>query len=171
MSGNQIALGDIVATHGVAGWVRVKLFNPEGRTLYSAEEVELARGENRRILPVDRARPHRGLALLKLRGVDDMDAARDLVGCRLSVQRDALAPLSASEYYHEEVVGFEVVDAAGARIGTVTRIWPRPGGDLLVVAAPGKEHLIPAVREFIRHVDIVNGTVTIDLPEGLLEIE
>lgn len=170
MSDNQIALGDIVATHGVAGWVRVRLFNPEGGTLYSAEEVELARGENRRTLPVDRARPHRGLALLKLRGVDDMDAAQDLIGCRLSVRRDTLAPLSASEYYYEEVVGFAVVDAEGVRIGTVTRIWPTQGGDLLVVAVPGKEHLIPAVREFIRHIDVVNRTVTIDLPEGLLDI-
>ena len=56
------------------------------------------------------------------------------------------------------------------RIGTVTRIWPTQGGDLLVVAVPGKEHLIPAVREFIRHIDVVNRTVTIDLPEGLLDI-
>ena len=170
MSGNPIALGDIVATHGIAGWLRVKLYNPQGCTLYSAREVELSRGESRSTLGVDQAKPHRRFALVKLRGIDDMDAARDLVGCRLSVPQDTLAPLSASEYYYEEVVGFEVLDAAGERIGTVARIWPRQGGDLLVVTGPGKEHLIPAVREFVRQIDVVNGTVTIDAPDGLLEL-
>ena len=170
MSGNQIALGDITGTHGVAGWLRLRLYNPQGRALYSTTEVDLARGETRRTLRVDGARPHRGAALLKLRGVDDMDAARDLVGCRLWVRQDALAPLGAAEYYYEEVVGFEVVDAAGVRVGTVARIWPRQGGDLLVVAGPAKEHLIPAVKEFIRQIDVVNRTVTIDAPDGLLDL-
>ncbi len=167
MSTNQIALGDIVATHGIAGWLRLKLFNPQGRTLYSSTEAELARGENRLTFRVDQAKPHRGVALLKLRGIDDMDAARELVGCRLSVRQDTLRP---SEYYHDEVVGFEVVDAGGERVGTVTRIWPRQGGDLLVVAGPVKEHLIPAVKEFIRQIDIVKRTITIDAPDGLLEL-
>ena len=170
MSSNQIALGDITGTHGVAGWLRLRLYNPQGRALYSTAEVDLARGGTRFTLRVDGAKPHGGAALLKLRGIDDMDAARDLVGCRLWVRRDALAPLGAAEYYYEEVVGFEVVDAGGERIGTVTRIWPRGGGDLLVVAGPAKEHLIPAVKEFIRQIDVVNRTVTIDAPEGLLEL-
>ena len=170
MSSNQIALGDVVATHGIAGWLRLRLYNSEGRTLYSAAEVELARGERRLTLKVDEARPHRRFALLKLRGVDDMNAARELVGSRLSVPQDTLAPLSASEYYYEEVVGFEVLDGEGGRVGTVTGIWTRQGGDLLVVEGSGKEHLIPAIREFIRQIDVVNGTVTIDAPEGLLEL-
>lgn len=170
MDSNQIALGDIVATHGVAGWLRLRLFNPEGHTLYSAEEVELARGETRRTLPVEQAKPHRGFVLLKLQGIDDMDTAQDQVGCRLYVRQDILAPLGSSEYYHEEVAGFEVVDAEGERIGTVTRIWPRPGGDLLVVNGPEKEHLIPAIKEFIRQVDVMNRTITIDAPDGLLEL-
>ncbi len=170
MSDNQIALGDIVATHGVAGWLRLKLFNPRSRTIYSTGEVELARGDSRLTLRVDEAKPHKGLALLKLRGVDDMDAAQDLVGCRVSVRRDAMAPLSGSEYYYQEVVGFEVRDAKGDRIGTITRVWPTQGGDLLVVAAPDKEHLIPAVKEFVRYIDVVRRTVTIDAPEGLLDL-
>ena len=170
MSQLQISLGDIVATHGVAGWLRLKLFNPQGRTIYSTGEVELARDETRLTLRVDEAKPHGGLVLVKLRDVDDMDTAHDLVGFRVSVYQDALAPLSGSEYYYEEVVGFEVRDARGGRIGTITRIWPTQGGDLLVVAAPGKEHLIPAVREFVRQIDVVERTVTIEAPEGLLDL-
>lgn len=167
---DQLALGRIVATHGVAGWLRLRLFNPQGRTLYSAAEVELAQGEDRLTLELDQAKPHGGVVLLKLRGIDDMDAAQELVGRQVSVRQEALAPLGGSEYYYEEVVGFEALDAQGERIGTVTRVWPRPGGDLLVVAGPAREHLIPAVREFIREIDVVRRTVTIDAPDGLLEL-
>ncbi len=166
----RIALGDIVAAHGVAGWLRLKLFNPEGSTVYSTREVDLARGETRRTLRVREARPHKRLALLKLEGIDDREAAQGLVGCRVSARQDALAPLSGSEYYYEEVLGFEVRDARGCRIGTIARVWPTQGGDLLVVATPEKEHLVPAVREFVREIDVARRTVTIDPPEGLLEL-
>ena len=170
MSNDKIALGDIVATHGVAGWLRLRLFNPQGRTLYSLDEVHLACGESRRSFGIDRARPHKGVVLLKLRGIDDMDAAQALVGCRVSVAQDRLAPLEPSEYYYAEVVGFEVVDAGGERIGTVNRVWAKEGGDLLVVDGAGKEHLIPAIKEFIRRIDVVEKVVTVDVPEGLLEL-
>lgn len=170
MSIQQIALGDIVATHGVAGWVRLRLFNPEGRTLYSSARVELTRGENRLTVDVEQAKPHRGFALVKLRGVDDMDAARELVGYRLSVPGERLAPLGSSEYYYAEVVGFEVRDTGGERVGTVSRIWAKQGGDLLVVAGAEREHLVPAVREVIRQIDVVERTITIDPPDGLLDL-
>lgn len=170
MTIQQIALGDIVATHGVAGWVRLRLFNPEGRTLYSNAQVELTRGEVRLTVDVEQAKPHRGFALVKLRGIDDMDAARNLVGYRLSVPAERLAPLGSSEYYYAEVVGFEVRDAGGGRVGTVTRIWAKQGGDLLVVAGAEREHLVPAIREVIRHIDVVERTITIDPPDGLLDL-
>lgn len=170
MSIQQIALGDIVGTHGVAGWVRLRLFNPEGRTLYASAQVELTRGESRLTVDVEQAKPHRGLVLVKLRGVDDMDAARGLVGYRLSVPGERLEALASSEYYYAEVVGFEVLDADGGRVGTVTRIWAKQGGDLLVVAGPEREHLVPAVREVIRQIDVVERTITIDPPDGLLDL-
>jgi len=166
----QIALGRIVATHGVAGWLRLKLYNPEGRTLYSVAEVALASSGTHLTLRVDQVKPHQQFALLKLREIDDMDAARGLVGFELSVGQDTLKPLVGSEFYYEEVVGFEVLDINGEYIGTVTRIWPRQGTSLLVVAGPKKEHLVPAVKEFIREIDIVNRTVNIDVPDGLLEL-
>ena len=166
----QIALGDIVATHGVAGWVRLRLFNPEGPTLYSSAQVELTRGESQHTLAVEQAKPHRGFALVKLQGIADMDAARGLVGYRLSVPAERLAPLGSSEFYHAEVVGFAVVDTEGRRIGTVDRIWAKPGSDLLVVAGPEREHLVPAVREVIRQIDVVERTIVIDPPDGLLDL-
>ena len=88
----------------------------------------------------------------------------------MTVPAERLAPLGSSEYYYAEVVGFEVRDADGGRVGTVTRIWAKQGGDLLVVAGAEREHLVPAIREVIRHIDVVERTITIDPPDGLLDL-
>ncbi|MBI3624913.1 MAG: hypothetical protein HY215_01990 [Candidatus Rokubacteria bacterium] len=47
---------------------------------------------------------------------------------------------------------------------------PAPGHDLWVVRAGGREHLIPAVAEIVRQVDVSARRITIRPPEGLLDL-
>jgi 16S rRNA processing protein RimM len=68
------------------------------------------------------------------------------------------------------VVGFDVLDTHGEWIGKVTRIWFKQGGDLYVVAGASREYLIPAVQEVIEKIDIRARKMTINPPEGLLEV-
>jgi 16S rRNA processing protein RimM len=68
------------------------------------------------------------------------------------------------------VIGLEVFDTQGERIGIVTRTWPTPGGELYVVNGGSKEYLIPAVKEIIEKVDLASGKMIINPPEGLLDL-
>ena len=68
------------------------------------------------------------------------------------------------------MVGLEVFDTKGERIGVIVRTWPTPGGELYVVNGPSKEHLIPAVKEIIEKVDFAAGRMIINPPEGLLDL-
>jgi ribosomal 30S subunit maturation factor RimM len=52
----------------------------------------------------------------------------------------------------------------------VLRIEPAPGHDLWVVGHEEREHLIPAVAEIVREVDLKEGRVVIRPPEGLLDL-
>ncbi len=83
---------------------------------------------------------------------------------------EALPPLLPGEYYHYQVIGLEVIDAVGTRIGVITRIWSKEGGDLYVVKGNDKEYLIPATKEVIEKIDFSAGQVVIRPPEGLLEL-
>jgi len=64
----------------------------------------------------------------------------------------------------------EVVDLQGRSIGTVTDVLPTAGAGLYVVRGPSKEHLIPAVRDIIEKIDFDTGRMTVNLPEGLLDL-
>jgi 16S rRNA processing protein RimM len=80
-------------------------------------------------------------------------------------------PTSApGEYYHYRVIGLEVFDVSGARIGTITRIWSTPGSELYVIAGADKEYLIPAVQQFIISVDFEADRMIVNLPAGLLDL-
>jgi 16S rRNA processing protein RimM len=119
---------------------------------------------------VQSARPHRRQILLKLCGIDDIESASQWVGSILAVREEALAPPAPGQYYHYQVIGLEVFDTSGARIGTLKEIWSTPASELYVVAGLDKEHLIPAVKEMIAEVDLAAGRMIVDLPAGLLDL-
>jgi 16S rRNA processing protein RimM len=165
-----VALGEIVTTHGIAGWLKLNPYNSESPLLSTVSDVILVKDETHTPVQVESARPHRRQILLKLRGIDDIESARRCVGSTLSVPEEALATPAPGQYYHYQVIGFEVFDTNGARIGTLKEIWSTPASELYVVAGVDKEHLIPAVKEIITEVDLAAGRMIVDLPAGLLDL-
>ena len=108
--------------------------------------------------------------MIKLRGVNSIDEAKQWIGFQFCVPETALQPLKPGEYYHYQVIGLEVLDLNGARIGVIIRTWSTPGGDLYVVRGADKEHLIPAVKEIVDKVDFAAGKMIINPPDGLLDL-
>ena len=54
-------------------------------------------------------------------------------------------------------------------VGTVTAVSHGAGGELLVLAGPDGELLVPFVKAIVPTVDLVGGRVVLDPPEGLLD--
>lgn len=166
-----VPLGEIVTTHGIRGWLKLKPYNPETAGLSLTQTVVLKKGEevySRHSLEASRV--HKGQLLIKLEGIDQIDEAEKWVGSTLAVAEEALQPLEPGEYYHYQVVGFTVYDTQGRWLGILTRIWSKKGGDLYVVQGNDKEYLIPAVREVIEKIDLPGGKIIINPPPGLLDL-
>lgn len=170
MSERSIPVGEIVTTHGLDGWLKLKPYNPETTVFSSGREIALEKNGVSSAQEIEASRPHRRQFLVKLRGVDTIEQAAKWVGSTVSILEEALQPLAAGEYYHFQAVGLEVFDTKGQRIGVVTRTWSTPGGELYVVQGPIREHLIPAVREIVERIDVAAGKLIIDPPEGLLDL-
>jgi 16S rRNA processing protein RimM len=115
-------------------------------------------------------KPHKNQLLVLLEGIDGINAAQKWVGSIVSVPEANLPALGADEYYYYQVVGLDVFDTQGNRIGKITRIWPTPSGDLYVVEGEAKEHLIPVTKEIVEKIDFDSGKVIINPPAGLLEL-
>lgn len=114
-------------------------------------------------------RSHKGMALVKLEGVDDRTAAEALRGKELSVRR-ADAHLPEGEYFDDELIGLDVYDGeTGECVGELTKVERYPASKVYTVRGV-REFLVPAVRDaFILGVDLENNRMDIRVWEGLTE--
>jgi 16S rRNA processing protein RimM len=165
-----VPLGEIVTTHGLDGWLKLKPFNPGTTALSSGVKVVLEAAGRSASFEIEGSKPNKKQFLIKLCGVDGIDEAKRWVGAKLFVSEEALDALEPGQYYHYQVVGFEVVHLNGESVGKITSIMSTPGGEIYVVRGAAKEHLIPAVKEIIEEVDFTAGKMVINPPPGLLDL-
>jgi 16S rRNA processing protein RimM len=118
---------------------------------------------------VEEARPHRPFILLKLKGVDSIEAARALMGATLAVEERDLPPLAEGEFYYYQVIGTEVMTTSGVVLGTIKQVFFTGGHDVWVVRCREREYLIPVIDEVVRSLDIPGKKAIIEPQEGLLD--
>ena len=158
--------GEIGKPHGVAGDVYVVRISDDPRRWEPGSRLIHSDG---RSLLVENARSHRDRFLVKFEGVSTREQAELLRGT-LYVPGSEVRQLGEDEVWAHEIVGFEVFDDSGARLGEVTAVVENPAHDLLEVhLAGGTSALIPMVKEIVTRVDRDERRVQVDPPEGLLE--
>ncbi|WP_432836119.1 ribosome maturation factor RimM [Dactylosporangium sp. CA-092794] len=123
-------------------------------------------------LTIESVRPHQGRLLVVFEGIYDRNLAEDMRGVLLCVDSDSIpASEDPDEFSDHELIGLDVVDAAGERIGELLRIDHAPAHDLLVVRlADGRTGLVPFVREIVPQVDVPGRRIVITPPEGLFDL-
>ncbi len=137
---DRIALAAVAAAHGVKGEVRLKLFTDGAASLRRHEHVFVG-GVDRELETV---RDAKGGAIARFSGVSDRGAAEGLRGSLVEVERSALPPLEAGEFYHADLFGLSCVDRDGGEVGNVVGVENFGAGDLLEVEAPdGRRSMIP----------------------------
>ena len=157
-----ICLGVITGAIGIRGEVRVKTFTeePEGLADYGA----LASEDGSATFKVKAIRPVKGGAGVKFAGVNDRNAAEALKGLQLGVTRQALADIEDEEtYYHVDLIGLEVRNAEGLRVGHIKAVHDFGGGDVIEVQPDdgGKTALVPFRKETVPEVEVDAGYAVI----------
>ena len=106
-------------------------------------------------------------ALVKFEDIDTQDRARELTNCDVYFPRN-LADDNEEEITYTFLVGFDIIDdQSGKNIGTIARIDDNTM-NILFELEDGR--LIPASEELITDIDKDNKTITIALPEGILDL-
>lgn len=158
---------------GVRGDLLVDVLTDEPERRLSAGIDVLIMNSDRR-LRIESDRPHGGRLCLHFEGIDDRSAAEALTGHYLEAERDEGArPEDPDEFYDDTLIGLEVVDEAGDRVGTVTEVLHLPAQDVLAVreAPDSPEILVPFVAEIVPVVDLEAARIVIRPPAGLLDVE
>lgn len=156
-----IEAGRIVNTHGVAGEVKIEVWLDSPQFMKRFGRLYIDGAEHK----VSAARVHKTFLLVKLEGVDDVNAAMRLKGRTAYIRReDARLPRGA--YFIQDIIGAKVVDEQGREIGLLAEVLETPASRVYVVQGE-REHLIPAVPEFIMSTDAEAGVITVRLIEGM----
>jgi 16S rRNA processing protein RimM len=137
---------------------------PEGLLQYPEWVVRGRHGERQR-RDVAEGRLHGERLVARLEGIQDRTAAAALTGYVIEVDRAALPPTRDREYYCADLVGCEVHNLEGDRLGKVAHFVDTPGGPVMVVRqAAGREHWVLATPRHLRKVDLATGTIQVDWP-------
>ena len=159
-----IKLGKITAPQGIKGEVRVYPYTDKP-TRFSEIEAVLLNGRRCRI---EKARYMKNMAILKLEGIDDRNAAEAVRNRELRLPREELWKQPEDTYFVDDLVGCAVVSEDGAPVGTLKTIHSRPAQDLYEIEREdGSSFLLPAVKEFIKDVKTDEKIIVIHLIEGL----
>ncbi len=159
-----VAVGKVARPHGIRGALNVIPMTSHVERFGALEWVCvcLASGK-RRVHRVTGWRRAGRRVLLTLEGIEDRTAAEKLRGAVLRIKPEMRYPLDEDEYYVDDLIGLAVVTTDGRDLGRVRDVLSLPGNDVYVA-----EHaLIPAVKQFVRRVDLEKREIVVEPVEGL----
>jgi 16S rRNA processing protein RimM len=150
-------MGRVAGSYGVRGWIKVVPGGGVARALCGANEWWI--GE--RVYPVVEAKTHGATLVAKLAGIESREQAVALKGATVSVTREALPEVDEGHYYLVDLLGLEVVNERGERLGTVKH-WTSNGAQDVMQVDGGRTHLIPWVSAIVKDVDLQARRIVVD---------
>ena len=156
-----IELGVVGAPFGVRGWVKLRSYTEPPDRLLEHRSLQLRLGGAWRPYRIEASGRSGGQLTVKLAGVEGRDEAQALNGARIAVLRSELPPRESKEFYRADLIGCEVVNLEGVRLGVVQHFVEIPAHALMVVRGE-QEFWVPAVPQYLRRVDLQARRIVVD---------
>ena len=165
-----LEIGKITKTQGLKGEVRVQPFCDDAEELGDYETLYFDKGQTP--VEVEYARPAKNVAVVKIKGIDTVEAAQKIVNKMLYMNRDDVE-LAEDTWFIQDIIGLDVVDADSGKVyGKVDDIIQNCPTDVYSVkTSDGKQLLFPAIPEVLLETDIDGGKIVIRPLDGLFDLE
>ncbi|MES3015461.1 MAG: ribosome maturation factor RimM [Pseudomonadota bacterium] len=181
---DAIEVGRIGEPWGLKGWVKVQPFAADPQALFSSRRWFLLPSEKAgplrpaagaaaipSLLKITQIKDHGDVVVALAQEVPDRNAAEALRGARVFIGRASFPTPDPDEFYWVDLIGLNVVNREGEKLGTVVglidtgphsvlRVAPEvlPGG----VSAQEAERLIPFVGAYVDAVSLEQKLITVD---------
>ena len=164
---DRIVVGSLGGAFGVHGEVRLKSFCADPAAI--ADYTPLFTEDGRKFAQLVLTGQQKNGFTARLDGVitkEDADALRNV---KLMADRAQMPSLPDDEYYYTDLIGLDVLDTGGEKLGTVKNVMDHGAGDLLEVQVPGASDtvLLPFTQAAVPTVDLASGRIIADPPDGL----
>ena len=153
-----IEAGEIVTTHGVRGEVKVLCWLDDPEMLCEFDRCRIAGKDYK----MENCRVQKTCNLVKLSGIDTMEAAQAMRGKVVELYRE---DIDSDVIFAAELIGVEVF-ADGQSIGRITDVLDYPGNSVYVVEG-AHSYMIPAVKQFVLSTDMDANRMEVALIEGM----
>lgn len=168
----RVVVGVVRKTRGVHGELVIESASGLPGRFEQLKRVFLVTADQARPVTIEGVRgPNENEIWVRLAEVTNPEDARLLRGATLEIDLEDRPASPDGEYYYDELEGLEVKNISGELLGHITRVVPRGGQDLYQVRTADGDVLIPATKAIIKKIDLAGGSIVIDPPQGLLELD
>lgn len=159
----EIVIGKIVAPHGVRGDIRIMPLTDRPEQFLNLSYLLL---EDGRQLTVKAARFHKRMVLVSTKEITTMNDAELLRDKKILIRAEDLPPLEEGRFYVADLIGLPVFDEEGKQLGIFKDSITTGSNDVYIVAVPGsKDLLIPALKIYVREINLQEKRIVVKLPE------
>lgn len=166
-----LRVGVIANTHGIRGEVKVYPTTEDNNRFLELKKVVLDTGKEKKNLEIQSVRFFKNMVILKFKGWDNINDVEKYKGRDLYVTREDAIPLEEGEYYIADLIGLEVWEENGGKIGILEDVMQTGANDVYVVKMDktGNELLLPVIPDCVLDINLDEGRVMVHIMEGLLD--
>lgn len=158
----DILVAELLSPHGLRGAMHAEAYSDQAERFSPGQTFFTEQGQQ---LLLQSAALHKGKMLLSFEGIESREQAEQLRKTKLFV--NSVLPLPAGSFYHFQLIGLEVREN-GLRLGEISDVLSGLANDVYVVKLDsGGELLLPALKSVVQQVDLAQGLMLVDVPDGL----
>ncbi len=172
MNRERVVVADILRPRGNRGELLAKSQTDVPGRLETLKRAAVTCADGSELpVEIDAAWPHNAEWVFKFSGVDSIESAERFRGAEIWIPFSERGRLEDGAFFHSDLIGCTLIDAeTGSPLGVVESLEQYGGPPLMQVRSGAREVLIPFVPAICRGVDLGAKAITVDLPEGLLEL-
>ena len=162
--GRRLLLGKVLGAFGIRGEAKLESWTQPRAAIFRYQPwiVRDPQGRERELSGV-LGRESGKFLIATWPDTTDRDMIEAMRGTEIYVQRSALPPPTAGEYYWVDLEGLRVVTVDGVALGTVSHLFSTGANDVLVARDDERERMIPFVQpQYVTAVDFDTGVITVD---------
>jgi len=170
---DAIEVGRIADAWGIKGWFKVLPHSADPQALFSSTRWYLQPSEKGLpvftgtvLLRVRETKEHSGSVVARADGVEDRSGAEALRGARIFIPRSSFPTAQADEFYWVDLLGLEVFNREGLRLGVVKELMATGPQTVLVLEYEEGdrklERMLPFVAAYVDGVDLAGKRINVD---------
>jgi 16S rRNA processing protein RimM len=161
-----IKIGKALKTHGYKGHLRIAV---DAFYMNDFEEMKIIFIESLPYFILSKDINSDSQAIISLEDITTKEIAHTLQGKDIFAKEEDLTEILEDDPY-QEIIGFMMQDKTHGEIGKIEQIIEFPQQYLAQIFQDKKEILIPLNKTFIQKIDSKSKIVSINLPEGFLDV-